>query len=186
MGTEPKIIELIATYLAGLGFFFTGMSGISDNLRQITGRRFRLLLSRATNHPVWAALLGVASGVVTQSTSVVAWILSGMIAGGLIPLRRALVVLACANIGTAGLVFIAAVDLHLPILFLIGKWRSTAAMNTRPAVPIFAQASTTSARRRGMRPPAIMPERIHATTDVLCVTTPDATPSRAAQTGCWV
>jgi phosphate:Na+ symporter len=120
MGTEPKIIELIATYLAGLSFFFTGMAGISENLRQVTGRRFRLLLSRATNHPVRAGLLGAAAGAVTQSTSVVAFVLSGMIAGGLIPLRRALVVLACANIGTAALVFVAAVDLHLPILFLIG------------------------------------------------------------------
>jgi phosphate:Na+ symporter len=114
------MLELIAMYLAGLSFFFTGMAGISDNLRQITGRRFRVLLSRATNHPVRAGLLGTAAGAVTQSTSVVAFVLSGMIASGLIPLRRALVVLACANIGTAALVFVAAVDLHLPILFLVG------------------------------------------------------------------
>lgn len=114
------IIELIALYMAGLSFFFTGMAGISDNLRQITGQRFRILLSRATNHPVRAGLLGIAAGVVTQSTSVVAFVLSGMIASGLLPLRRALVVLGCANIGTAALVFVAAVDLHLPILFLIG------------------------------------------------------------------
>ena len=114
------MLEMIALYLAGLSFFFMGMAGISDNLRQITGRRFRVLLSRATNHPVRAGLLGVAAGTVTQSTSVVAFVLSGMIASGLIPLRRALVVLACANIGTAALVFVAAVDLHLPILFLVG------------------------------------------------------------------
>jgi phosphate:Na+ symporter len=114
------MLELIALYLAGLSFFFTGMAGISDNLRQITGRRFRVLLSRATNHPVRAGLLGIAAGAVTQSTSVVAFVLVGMIASGLLPLRRALVVLACANIGTAALVFIAAVDLHLPILFVVG------------------------------------------------------------------
>lgn len=114
------MIELIALYLAGLSFFFTGMAGISENLRQITGQRFRILLGRATNHPVRAGLLGVAAGAVTQSTSVVAFVLSGMIATGLLPLRRSLVVLACANIGTAVLVFVAAVDLHLPILFLIG------------------------------------------------------------------
>ncbi|MFP5207605.1 MAG: Na/Pi symporter, partial [Acidobacteriota bacterium] len=57
---------------------------------------------------------------VTQSTSVVAFILSGMIATGLLPLRRALVVLAWANVGTAALVFMATIDLHLPILYLIG------------------------------------------------------------------
>jgi phosphate:Na+ symporter len=114
------MIELVALYMAGLSFFFTGMAGIADNLRQITGRRFRVLLSGATNHPVRAWMLGVAAGAVTQSTSVVMFILSGMIASGLLPLRRALVVLACANIGTAALVFVAAVDLHLPILLLVG------------------------------------------------------------------
>ena len=45
------MLELIALYLAGLSFFFTGMAGISDNLRQLTGRRFPVLLSRATDHP---------------------------------------------------------------------------------------------------------------------------------------
>lgn len=114
------MVELIALYLAGLGFFFTGMAGISDNLRQMTGHRFRVLLSHATNHPVRAGLLGAAAGAVTQSTSVVAFILSGMMASGLVPLGRALVVLACANIGTALLVFMAAVDLQVPILLLIG------------------------------------------------------------------
>lgn len=116
----PTMVELVALYLAGLSFFFTGMAGISDNLRQITGQRFRVLLSRATNHPVRAGLLGAAAGAVTQSTSVVAFILSGMMAGGMLPLSRALIVLACANIGTALLVFMAAVDLQLPILLLIG------------------------------------------------------------------
>ena len=114
------MVELIALYMAGLSFFFSGMAGISDNLRQVTGHRFRVLLSRATNHPVRAGLLGVAAGAVTQSTSVVTFVLSGMVASGLLPLRRALVVLACSNIGTAALVFVAAVDLHLPILLLVG------------------------------------------------------------------
>ncbi len=114
------MIESIALYFGGLGFFFGGITGLSANLRQLTGQRFRVLLSRATDHPVRAGMLGVAAGLLSQSVSVVAWVLAGMVATGLIPLRRALVVLACANIGTAGLVFVAAVDLHLPVLFLVG------------------------------------------------------------------
>jgi phosphate:Na+ symporter len=114
------MIELVALYLAGLSFFFTGVAGISDNVRQLSGQRFRRLLTRATRQPVMAGLLGVVMGAITQSTSVVAFILSGMTATGLLPMPRALMVLACANLGTALLVFIAALDLHLPILFLIG------------------------------------------------------------------
>lgn len=112
--------ELIALYLAGLSFFFTGVAGVSDNLQQLSGQKFRKLLARATNHPVHAGILGAALGAITQSTSVVAVILSGMTASGLLQMRRALLVLACSNIGTALLVFVAVLDLHLPILYLIG------------------------------------------------------------------
>jgi phosphate:Na+ symporter len=38
----------------------------------------------------------------------------------LLSLSRALLVLSCANIGTALLVFVATLDLHLPVLFVIG------------------------------------------------------------------
>ena len=115
-----KMLELIALYLAGVSFFFTGVGGISDNLRLMSGQKFRLLLARATHHPVIAGLLGLAMGAMTQSESVVAFILTGMVATGMLSLGRALLVLSCSNIGTAVLVFIAAVDLHLPVLFLIG------------------------------------------------------------------
>jgi hypothetical protein len=67
-----------------------------------------------------AGLVGAVLGAITQSASVVAFILSGMVSTGLLPISRALIVLACANIGTALLVFIAASDLHVSILFLIG------------------------------------------------------------------
>lgn len=112
--------ELIALYMAGLSFFFFGMSGVSQNLQQLSGQKFRLLLARATNHPVHAGLLGAIMGAITQSTSVVAFILAGMTESGLLQMGRALLVLACSNLGTALLVFVAATNLHLPILYLIG------------------------------------------------------------------
>jgi phosphate:Na+ symporter len=114
------MVELIALYAAGLSFFFTGVAGISDNLRLMSGQKFRLLLARATHHPIVAGLLGAVMGAITQSASVVGFILTGMVATGLLSLSRALIVLSCANIGTALLVFLAALDLHLPILLLIG------------------------------------------------------------------
>jgi phosphate:Na+ symporter len=114
------MLELLALYLAGLAFFFSGMSGISDNLRQMSGQRFRQVLSRLTHRPIMAGLVGAALGAITQSASVVAFILSGMVSTGLLPISRALTVLACANIGTAILVFVAASNLHVSILLLIG------------------------------------------------------------------
>ena len=114
------MLELVALYLAGLSFFFTGVAGISENLRQMSGQKFRVLLARATRRPLLAGLLGAVMGTLTQSASVVGFILTGMVSTGMLSLGRALIVLSCANIGTALLVFLAAVDLHLPVLFLIG------------------------------------------------------------------
>jgi phosphate:Na+ symporter len=114
------MIELLALYLAGLSFFFSGIGGISENLRQMSGQRFRQALGRLTHRPVMAGLVGAVLGAITQSASVVAFILSGMVSTGLLPISRALIVLACANIGTALLVFIAAANLHISILLLIG------------------------------------------------------------------
>lgn len=112
--------ELAALFLAGLSLFFTGVTGIRSKFQQLSGRRFRQILGKATNRPVAAGLLGVVFGALTQSASAVAFILSGMVSTGLISLRRALPVIAASNVGTTLLVFLAALDMRLAILFLIG------------------------------------------------------------------
>jgi phosphate:Na+ symporter len=112
--------ELLALFLAGLSLFFTGVSGVKSKLQQMSGRRFRQMLARVTDRSVLAGLVGMLFGAVTQSASAVAFILSGMVATGLISLRRALPVVAASNVGTALLVFLAAFDLRLAVLFLIG------------------------------------------------------------------
>jgi len=114
------VSEIVALFLAGLGLFFTGVDGVRTKLQQLSSRRFRHLLTRLTDHPLLAALSGAAFGALTQSATAVAFILSGMVATGMIGLRRALPVVAAGNVGTAVLVFLAAVDLRLAILYLVG------------------------------------------------------------------
>jgi phosphate:Na+ symporter len=108
--------ELIALFLAGLSLFFTGAMGVRTKLQQMSGRKFRQVLARVTDRPVIAGVVGMGAGAVTQSASAVAFILSGMVASGMITLRRALPVVAALNVGTAALVFIAAFDMRLAIL----------------------------------------------------------------------
>lgn len=112
--------ELTAVFLAGLSLFFTGVAGVKSRLQQLSGRRCRQILARVTDRSFLAGLVGVLFGAITQSASAVAFILSGMVAAGLISLRRALPVVAASNVGTAVLVFLAAFDLRLAVLFLIG------------------------------------------------------------------
>ena len=109
-----------ALFLAGLGFFFTGLDGLNTHLRQMASRRFRSVLSRFTSHPLLASFWGFVLGAITQSASLVSFVIVGMVSSGLLPLTRALVVLAWANLGTIALVFIAAVDILPAIYILIG------------------------------------------------------------------
>jgi phosphate:Na+ symporter len=113
-------VYLTVLFLAGLSLFFTGINGVKSKLQRISSRKFRQMLAKVTDRPVLAALVGIIFGAVTQSASAVAFILSGMVATGLITLRRALPVVAASNIGTAVLVFLAAFDMRVAVLGVIG------------------------------------------------------------------
>jgi phosphate:Na+ symporter len=112
--------EMLALFLAGLSLFFTGLAGVKSQAQLLSGRRLRRLLAFYTGNPAMATILGILAGAISQSASAVAFIMSSMIHTGLLPKRRALLVVAASNIGTAVLVFMASIDLHLAILYVIG------------------------------------------------------------------
>jgi len=111
---------LVGQFLAGLALFFFGVAGIRSNLQQLTGRKFRRLLTRGTGHGVLAAAWGVVLGAITQSATAVSFILAGLIAGGTLTVPRALMIVGWANVGTAVLVFLATVDFQLAVLYVLG------------------------------------------------------------------
>lgn len=113
-------MDLTATLLGGLGLFFLGVRGLSGPLAALAGPRLRAGLAGGTGS---AALLGLMLGGLTQSSNAVTFITASMRAAGLLPLHRALTLLAWANVGTAGLVLVATMDLRLAalwVLFLAG------------------------------------------------------------------
>ena len=112
--------EMISAMLAGLGLFFIGVKFIGSHFKQMSGRGFRLLVARAVARPWQSALLGVVFGALTQSTNAVTFILTSMNAAGLISVRQAIPVVAWANVGTSALVLVATVDIHIPVLLLLG------------------------------------------------------------------
>ena len=106
--------------LAGLAFFFLGLDAIKDSLRGLASRSMRVRAAAAVGSPFRAALLGVSFGAVSQSATAVSFVLAGLVTAGLLPARRALSVVAWANPGTALLAYLAAVNLELATLWLIG------------------------------------------------------------------
>jgi phosphate:Na+ symporter len=115
-----NLLHALITLFAGLGLFFIGIKLLGTEMAQLTGRRVRRWIARSTGGYPQAALVGLAGGAVTQSTNAITVILMSLTSADLITPRQARPVLAWANIGTAALVLIASVDLHLFVLTLIG------------------------------------------------------------------
>jgi phosphate:Na+ symporter len=109
-----------AAFLAGLVFFFIGLDGIRSSLKGLASREMRRRAQRATASPLRAALLGIGFGAIAQSATAVAFVLGGLVSTRFLTLRRALTVVAFANPGTALLAFLAAINLNVATLWLIG------------------------------------------------------------------
>jgi len=113
-------MEIVADIVAGLGLFFIGVRSIGTHMKQMAGARFRRWVAWATGHQISAALVGTTAGIVTQSSNAVTFISVSLVTSGMITPERALPILAWANVGTALLVFLATLDIHIAVLFLLG------------------------------------------------------------------
>jgi len=114
------MVSVIASFLGGMGLFFMGLTLTGDSVKKIAGRRFRDLFLRWTRGRLGGAGLGVASGLVFQSTSAVSLLLASLIGAGATTVERALPVMLGANAGVAFLVILAVVDIRIAVLFLLG------------------------------------------------------------------
>jgi len=115
-----EVYDIIGSLLAGLGLFFVGIKTLTTNLRELTGRRFRQLLERSTRYPLVSAAGGALLGATMQTGSAITFILVGMVGAGMITVERSLPIRLGAAVGTSTMVFIATLDIHLFILFLLG------------------------------------------------------------------
>lgn len=113
-------LEVIPLFLAGLTFFFLGLDSIRSSLKSLASRSMRKQAAIATASPLRAAILGFGFGLVSQSATAVSFLLAGLLSARLLTMQRALTVVAWANPGTALLAFLAAINLNLAILWLIG------------------------------------------------------------------
>ena len=118
--SSEAAFDAAAAFLAGLVFFFIGLDGIRSSLKGLASREMRRRAQRATASPLRAALLGIGFGAIAQSATAVAFVLGGLVSTRFLSLRRALTVVAFANPGTALLAFLAAINLNVATLWVIG------------------------------------------------------------------
>jgi phosphate:Na+ symporter len=113
-------VDILASFLGGLGLFLMGMRGVGSHLQQMTGKRLRRAIARATRSAISGGITGAALGALTQSSNAVTFIATSMVQAGIISLKSALPVVAWSNLGTAVLVLAASLDLRLTALWLLG------------------------------------------------------------------
>ncbi len=110
----------IGFLLSGLGLFFIGVRGLSANLVPLVGRRARAAFAGALRAPLSTAVSGMVAGMVTQSSTAVSWIIVSFVRGGVLPDGPALMAPTWANVGTALLPLIVAIDTATPAAVVIG------------------------------------------------------------------
>lgn len=113
-------MEIFLDIFAGLGLFFVGVKLIGANLKQLTGRWFRGLIAAATRNVGMSSMLGILSGALTQSSNAITFISLSMVTAGLVDAGSVVPMVIWANVGTSALVLLAAVDIKLMVLFLLG------------------------------------------------------------------
>lgn len=113
-------MSTIATFLSGLGLFFIGARSLSAHLVPLVGRRTRAVFAWALSGPVGSAVSGTIAGLVTQSATAVSWIIVGFLRAGILPPGPALAAPAWANVGTAILPLLVAIDTGEAASIVIG------------------------------------------------------------------
>lgn len=120
----------IAIFLAGLAFFFHGLDGVKESLKSMAGRSLRQRIERYTSSGALAALWGFILGALAQSSTAASFIVTGFVSSRLLTLRRALTMVAWANLGTVVLPFIASFDIRTAIALILGVGGLLAAFRT--------------------------------------------------------
>ena len=82
------------TAWAGLGLFFVGLRMLSTHLRQLGGGNLQTLMASLLGRPLAPQLGGLVFGALTQSTSAVTLMSSGLVLAGALTIERALPMLA--------------------------------------------------------------------------------------------
>jgi phosphate:Na+ symporter len=114
------VFSILSQGIGGLGIFFAGMYILSENLKKLTGRRFRQTVA-AWTRSTWAGVMwGFTTGAVVQSTSAITFIVVSMLGSGLLTVPSGLAITIGSNVGTTLLVVIATLNIHLFVLVMLG------------------------------------------------------------------
>lgn len=116
---ELSALEIVFTFIGGLGIFLYGIKQMGDGLQAAAGDRLRSILNVLTGNPIMGVLAGMIVTILIQSSSGTTVITIGLVSAGFMTMRQAIGVVMGANIGTTVTSFIIGLDIGeyaLPII----------------------------------------------------------------------
>ncbi|MCD4813782.1 Na/Pi cotransporter family protein [bacterium] len=93
-------LNIIFSFIGGLGLFLFGMKSLSDALRNASSDRIKGILAFLTKNRFMGLLLGTGITALIQSSSATTVMTVGLVNAGMLSLTQALSVILGANIGT--------------------------------------------------------------------------------------
>ncbi len=114
-------LEMLFTFLGGLGIFLLGMNKMGDGLQNAAGDKMRKVLEKLISNPIMGVIVGALVTAILQSSSGTTVITVGFVNARLLTLRQAVAVIMGANIGTtitAQLIAFKLTDYALPAVAL--------------------------------------------------------------------
>ena len=95
-----KDIEMLFSFVGGLGMFLYGMNVMADGLQKSAGGKMKQLLGVLTSHRILGVLVGALVTAVIQSSSATTVMVVGFVNASILNLTQAVGVIMGANIGT--------------------------------------------------------------------------------------
>ncbi|MFT4553547.1 MAG: phosphate:Na+ symporter [Chlamydiales bacterium] len=135
-------MHFFAEFIAGFAFFLVGLKLFSVNLNQLTSKRFRTLITKYTSNDVMAGFSGVLLSLLTAGNTV----LTPCIAAGFetvkaINFRKAIQIVLWSRVGACLFIYLAGLDIHIFILFLLGMAGISFASNKPKGYSTFASSA---------------------------------------------
>lgn len=85
---------------AGLGLFLLGMDQLERGVHALAGDSFRLMLRRATGHPLRSIFIGLFATGLLQSSSILGLMVLALVGASILPMRNAIGVILGSNVGS--------------------------------------------------------------------------------------
>ena len=90
----------VISLLGGLAMFLYGMRLMGDSLKENSSGTLKKAMSKVTNNPIKAFVLGVLVTALIQSSTATIVITAGLVAAGILSLHQSLGIIVGANVGT--------------------------------------------------------------------------------------